>query len=111
VHYPNLRKDANGDYWYTSTRGQARLYGGKLLENICQALARIILANVEVTMYKYGVMAQLQVYDELVFVVKEQYVERVSVALEKLMTAPVPWLPDLPLACEIGVGDNYGECK
>jgi hypothetical protein len=32
-------------------------------------------------------------------------------ALEWAMTTPMTWAPDLPLACEVGFGYNYAECK
>lgn len=47
--YPNLRRavDATGkvQYIYDSRKGSVKLYGGKLTENVCQGLARIIIGE------------------------------------------------------------------
>lgn len=115
IHYPGLNKDSNDDWWYYKGGEKngtlARIYGGAMLENICQALARIIISAAEIRMSDRGVPAQLQVHDELVYVAKEEHVGPITKALEIALTAPVPWMPNLPVACEIGVGDNYYEAK
>lgn len=115
IHYPGLYRDANNDWWYYKGGKDSgiatKIYGGAMLENICQALARIIISAAEIRMSDRGVPAQLQVHDELVYVVKEEHVEPIKKALEIALTAPVPWMPNLPVACEIGVGDNYYEAK
>ena len=53
IHYPNLRVVQNDDgkteIVYDVKRGKqvipTRIYGGKLIENVCQALARIIIGD------------------------------------------------------------------
>jgi DNA polymerase len=87
------------------------LYGGKLTENIVQALARIVMTTAEIRLWKAGLRAALSVHDELVFVVPEAHVVDVVSAVRKALTAPVEWMPGLPVNCEIGVGDNYGDAK
>jgi len=87
------------------------LYGGKLTENVVQALARIVMTTAELRLAKAGLRAALSVHDELVFVVPEEHVNAARSAVRKALTAPVPWMPELPVNCEIGVGDNYGDAK
>lgn len=87
------------------------LYGAKLLENISQALARIVLMQAAVRLVRQGYRFIHQGHDELTFAIPD---ERVSVACEVIkyeMTVPPNWLPDLPLAVELGVGENYGNTK
>jgi DNA polymerase len=87
------------------------LWGGTLCENIVQALARIVLARAEIRLAKAGLTAVMQVHDELVFVVPEHTVPTVTDVIRRVLTAPVPWMPGLPLACTIEAGDSYGGAK
>ena len=110
LNYPELEKRDDGwSYLYRGTR--VKLYGGKLCENLVQALARIIIATIEHRLYTRGWLSALQVHDELVYVVRTAQAEQFAKALERAMTIPVEWMPDLPLACEVGIGPNYAEAK
>lgn len=87
-----------------------RLYGGKITENIVQALARIVVAEQMILIGKrYPVV--LQVHDEVVVCVDEDEAEEAKAFMEVVMSTPPKWMPTLPVACEAGIGDNYGECK
>lgn len=109
IHYPELRLEpSTGNYIY---RGGHTLYGAKLIENAVQALARIVMTAAELKLAARGLYAALTVHDELVYVVEEKNIEPVTRALQIVMTTPPAWMPKLPVACEIGYGDNYGECK
>ena len=50
------------------------LYGAKLLENIVQALARIIIMDAALRLEDIGLRFVLQAHDELVFCLPEQEV-------------------------------------
>ena len=89
----------------------SRLYGAKLLENISQSLARIVIMQAAVRLAKRGYRFVLQAHDELVFVVPEDDVEAAKKTIMEEMLRPPEWMPELPLAAETGVGDNYGSCK
>lgn len=108
--YPHLT-NAAGRYKYRFGNEWRDIYGGKLTENVVQALARIVMTTAELRLAKAGLKAALSVHDELVFVVPEEHVVDVVSAVRKALTAPVRWMPDLPVDCEIGVGDNYGDAK
>lgn len=108
--YPQLTNSA-GRYRYKFGRDWRDIYGGKLTENIVQALARIVMTTAELRLARAGARASLSVHDELIFVVPEQHVEKFVPALRKALTAPVPWMPKLPVNCEIGVGDSYAAAK
>ena len=118
LYYHNLRQvTSNGNTeWLFEYGGMTkRLYGGKLLENIVQALARIITmeaaVRVRMRLAKLGIPLALQVHDELVFVVKQEYEQIVRYVLEHELKARPSWLPNLPLDCEVGSGPNYGDAK
>lgn len=110
MYYPELSKDSEG-WSYKGRYKRTKIYSGKLTENIVQALAQIVVAEAEIKLALRGLRACMQVHDELIYVVPEQHTAAVTKALQIALTAPVPWMPGLPLACEVNDGDNYAECK
>jgi DNA polymerase len=112
IYYPALKHE-QGEGWTYLKKGKMRtkIYGGALLENIAQALARIIISKAELRMAKYRVYACSQIHDELLFVVKDEHVDKVQRALTVALTAPVSWMPELPVACETAVGQTYKDAK
>ena len=88
----------------------ANLYGGKVTENIIQALARIVITEQMVDIGQHHHVA-FQVHDENIVCVPEDITEAARNYIEARMSRPPTWAPTLPVACEIAVGDNYGECK
>lgn len=111
IHYRNLRYEPDG-WVYEFGKQTKRLYGGKVLENICQFLARIIITDAGTRIRRRtGHLWKLQVHDELVFVVPEQEAESfLQVAIEEMRRRP-DWAPGLPLDAEGAIGPNYGETK
>ena len=45
LNYPELRREADGQYSYMTRYGRNRIYGGKVAENLCQAVARCIIGE------------------------------------------------------------------
>ena len=88
-----------------------KLWGGKLFENICQALARVIIMQAALRLARSGYRFVLQAHDELVFCIPDDRLEEARMIIMREMTRPPAWLPDLPLAVEIKVGDSYGNCQ
>lgn len=111
IWYPELHyhRDEEGEgYWrYKSRKGWVKLYGGKLVENVVQFMSRVdmsqsllrILARTNIR------PAQLE-HDAAVWIVPETLVTPfVSVVQEEMTRAPT-WLPDIPLACDISIGET-----
>ena len=118
LHYPDLELqhvDSEGETWrgYSyNYRGKRKgIYGGALLENIVQALARIILCDAECLLAKRNWFAALSVHDELIYVCPEEKALLLEQAITIALTRQVSYLPTLTLACESDIGDSYGECK
>lgn len=118
IHYPDLQRDwvdPKGNQWqgwsYDYRGKRKKLYGGALLENIVQALARIILVDAEIALANRGIYAALSVHDELIYSVIEQQAPIIEKALNRALTTPVPWLPELVLASESDIGESYGDAK
>jgi len=87
------------------------IYGGKVVENIVQALARIVVSEQMTTIKEAGFPVVLQVHDENVMVVRVKDTDTAQQVVERVMSTSPSWATDLPVACESAVGDNYGECK
>jgi DNA polymerase len=117
VKYPNLRKMRNeqgkDEYVYDTKKGKAvvpnRIYGGKVIENVCQALARIIIGEQMLQVAKkYKVV--MTVHDAIACVIPEQEAEAGQEYVEMCMKMRPKWALDLPLSCESGIGKSYGDC-
>jgi DNA polymerase I-like protein with 3'-5' exonuclease and polymerase domains len=111
--YPNLRKvrdkDGKDQYIYDSRKGAVKLYGGKLAENICQGLARCIIGEQLIKISrKYRVV--LTVHDAVACVSpKEEAQEAMAYVMECMRFVP-SWAQGIPLNCEAGIGESYGDC-
>lgn len=120
LRYPNLRKvytEKKMEWVYDSfqNRGKdmtsSRLYGGKLLENISQAVAGEICKVAIDRLQKAGITVSGQVHDELIAVVKDEDVTMARLKMQQAMEAPMSFWPYLRLKAEIGVGQNWKEAK
>jgi DNA polymerase len=111
--YPNLKKvldkDGKSQYIYDSRKSVAKLYGGKLTENICQGLARCIIGEQMLKIAKrYRVV--LTVHDAVACIApKEEAEEAVAYVMECMRYVP-DWATGIPLNCEAGYGESYGDC-
>ena len=111
--YKNLRKvrdkDGKDQYIYDSRKGAVKLYGGKLTENICQGLARCIIGEQLIKISrKYRVV--LTVHDAVACVApKEEAEEAMAYVMECMRYVPT-WAQGIPLNCEAGMGESYGDC-
>ena len=110
-------ENKNGQWWFTYGGKPKYLYGGKLLENITQALARIIVMDAAVAVRKKlldisdDVWLNLQVHDELVYVVPDELVETVQQLVFNEMCTRPDWGMDIPLDAEGDAGPSYGDAK
>jgi DNA polymerase len=116
IKYPNLRKqekEGGTEYVYDTKRGKAvipnRIYGGKVVENLCQALARIIIGDQMLLIAKkYKVV--MTVHDAVACIAPEEEAETANEFVQMCMRIRPQWALDLPLNCESGYGKSYGDC-
>ena len=93
-----------------SAIARTNIYGGKVVENIIQALARIVITDQMVDIgQRHHVV--FQVHDEIIVNAVTSEAQTVQQDVEHVMSTPPSWAATLPVACESAVGDNYGECK
>jgi DNA polymerase len=108
LNYKDLQEGEDG-YTYASRRGRIKIYGGKVVENVCQALARCVIGEQMIKISRKYKVA-LTVHDAVMAVVKEEEKDEALAYIEECMNWRPSWALTLPLACEIGVGKSYGEC-
>jgi DNA polymerase I-like protein with 3'-5' exonuclease and polymerase domains len=118
LRYPNLRlredeESGKVEVVYDTKKGKAvipnRIYGGKVIENVCQALARIVIGEQMLAVNKkYPVV--MTVHDAIATVVPEAEAETATEYVELCMRLRPSWAPELPLNCESGYGESYGDC-
>jgi DNA polymerase I-like protein with 3'-5' exonuclease and polymerase domains len=108
LNYKDLQQGEDG-YTYASRRGRIKIYGGKVVENVCQALARCVIGEQMIKISRKYKVA-LTVHDAVMAVVKEEEKDEALAYIEECMNWRPSWALTLPLACEIGVGKSYGEC-
>lgn len=126
IRYPALRSSSNNYEYISDARtyrkavkdrvltGQTdeiewtKIYGGKVTENLVQAMARIVVAE---QMAKVGQRYHVafQVHDELIITAPETEATDAEQYLVDVMSTPPVWAQDLPVACEAGHAKSYGD--
>lgn len=89
----------------------SKLWGGTLLENICQAVAGNICTTAIQRVLDAGLMPAGQNHDELLVPCEDDAVEQSIEIVREAMERPISWFPSLKLKAEIGVGQNWSEAK
>jgi DNA polymerase len=111
LRYPNLRTkvEDNKAQWIYGEHGK-KLYGGKLVENIVQAVARCVMTDGMLRIQE-RYKCVLTVHDEAVVLVPEDEVEVAEPWVLAQMTADPWYMPGIPLDAETGSAVRYGEAK
>ena len=113
MRYDDLRgeQSAQGvEYSYKTRRGRTRIYGGKVIENVCQGIARCIIGEQMLKIAKrYRVV--LTVHDSIACCVPYYEVDDCKAYVEECMRWTPEWAKGLPVDCEAGVGKNYGDTE
>jgi len=112
IRYPNLRradKDGKMQIVYDSRKGEVSIWGGAVVENVVQALARIIVGT-QMCEINHEYRVALTVHDAAVVVAPEDEIDDAIEFVTRVMSAPPDWAQGLPVACEAKVGATYGDC-
>lgn len=104
--------------YFDPQEGQARAFkganlvgfhGSKLVENLVQATARDVLADMVLRIEAAGVPVVLHVHDEIIAEVSIDTAEEALAIVRREMSTPPAWMPDLPVACEARIAEVYGK--
>jgi DNA polymerase len=112
LRYPELEKDVSGarsEFVYKSRRGKVGIWGGSIVENVVQALARIVIGEQMIEINK-KYRPILTVHDAIVCIAPKTESQEALDFIMKEMSISPKWGKDLPITCEGGYADNYGDC-
>lgn len=116
LRYQNLRHEvSNGvvNVVYDQMKGRklvpTQLFGGKLAENLIQALAFVVLKDQALAIYKRGVPIHINVHDEWGSIVPMDKAGIVAAVYHEEMSRTPDYLAPNLLACEVDVGLNYAD--
>jgi DNA polymerase len=114
LKYPNLRwveKDGKREMVYDQKKGRAvmttRIYGGKLVENICQAVARIVIGE-QMLKVAQKLRVVMTVHDAVGVIAPVEQADAAQAYVEQCMRTAPKWAAGLPLNCESKIGASYG---
>lgn len=101
LRYPELSSGEDG-MSYRTLDGHARIYGGLFVENLVQALARVIIADQMLAIHRAGYRIVTMTHDEIVVVCPAEQAEQCKADMTRIMSTPPEWAPTLPLSvkCE-----------
>lgn len=111
LFYPDLEQGNDGSWMYGPEGKRKFIHGASLLENIIQALARVLLVHHLLIAEKEGFHTVSTTHDEIIGIAPEAEAEATVARLAEIMSQPAEWCSDLLLSAEASFGDNYGECK
>mgnify|MGYP001184207804 CR=1 FL=1 len=107
LKYPELSKTSDG-FLFRSGKQYVNTYGGKITENIIQALARIIITDSMLRLDKeYNVV--LTVHDEIIISGTKVNPHATMENIIDDMRLPPVWAADLPLDAEGGFDTRYSK--
>jgi DNA polymerase len=115
LRYPNLefRPYAEGEkpsWCYQDGKKTKRLYGGKLVENIVQAVARCVMTDGMLRIQK-RYPCVLTVHDEVVVLVPDAEVQEAEKWVYDQMVMNPSYLDGIPLDAEASTAKRYGDAK
>jgi DNA polymerase I-like protein with 3'-5' exonuclease and polymerase domains len=115
IRYPNMRylrgKDGKSELVYDTKRGKSvipnKIYGGKCVENVCQALARIVIGE-QMLMVAKRLRVVMTVHDAVGALAPNEKAAEAREYVEACMRIRPKWAAALPLNCESKMGASYG---
>lgn len=103
--------DTGERYWRHKTRqGWQKLYGAKLVENVVQALARLVVAQAMLRIKARGYRITNMRHDDIMVLVPKdgREEEHLQILIDEV-AAPVAWLPGCPLGAEGELSERYSK--
>lgn len=107
IDFSYLKKDKEG-FFLDNPRGRKHIYGGKLVENVVQGLARVFMGEAMLAVARrYKIVTCT--HDEIVYLAPAAKAEEaLKFGLDTMRTAP-RWALDLPLDAEGGYDARYSK--
>jgi DNA polymerase I-like protein with 3'-5' exonuclease and polymerase domains len=111
LKYPDLKRELTpyGEHFYSykSKKDRIHIYGGKVVENVCQAVARCVIGEQMLKIAeRYKVV--MTVHDAVTCIAREEEAKEAAAYVTKCMKWRPDWCQELPLDCETEYGESYG---
>lgn len=97
-------------YSYWNGKTYKNLYAGVVAENVTSGTARCVIAD-GMLRIQSTYRCAMPVHDEAVYVVPETDVDTAVPFIKQSLTAPVSYLPGIPLGASVKHARRYGEAK
>ena len=111
IIYPHLRIE-DGGLTYDTKKGIERTWGGRLAENVIQAMSRIIITDSMISIQKTipDSKIALTVHDEIIVIAPDKNPDKIMDQIIYCMTENAPdWCKDIPLDAEGGYDKSYSK--
>jgi DNA polymerase len=108
ITYKNLRME-DGKVVHDARDGTKSIWGGVVVENVIQALARIVVGE-QMCALPDWLRPILTVHDAAVVLSHKSMIDEAVATITKVMSTPPRWGKTLPVACEAKYGESYGDC-
>ena len=109
IRYPSVYVSDQGDLSYIAKNGPVKLWGGQIVENCTQALARAILGQQMIWMQEE--MTDMRIatttHDEVVAVVPAKNAADYASRINRIMSTNPDWTTGLPLNAQTDISDVY----
>ena len=107
----SILQDGRKNFVAMVTKGSRKtpisLYGGLLVENLSQALARDVFADILVRLDALGCKTVMHVHDEVVIEANKDDADQTLATVLDTMKTPPAWLPELPLDADGEILKRY----
>lgn len=111
IKYHNLSKGTVDNIYKFGCNGKAyHIWGGTVVENVCQALAGCILKE-HILKLNSHMPIVMTTHDELVSVVPENEADEKTQLMKEIMSTSPHWWPNLPLDAKVKHSKRYGDAK
>jgi len=110
VRYTDLKGEQGEkgiEYTYKIRKGRNYIYGGKVVENVVQGLARCVVGE-QMLLIAKRYKPVLTVHDSVVCCVRTEEAEEAQQYIEACMRVAPDWATGLPVNCESEIGQRYG---
>jgi len=108
LYYHNVEQSSEGlSYLNFQKKFRVHLYGGILVENVVQAIARDLLVYCMLEMKRQGLNPILHVHDEIICHEKKVGIKKKEKLFSAIMNTPPAWFKDFPLKTETEILERY----
>lgn len=96
-------------YWRIKLRNKhAKLYGAKLVENVVQALARVVVTQAMNRIKAAGIRIATMTHDDIVCCIPDDHnIHNTFEFVKEQMKLSPDWLPGIPLGVDGWISDRY----